>query len=139
MSATMDALVRVPLFRNLNGRSLARLEKFVRSRTFEPGDTVFAEGEEGVGFFLITAGRVELTRSGTALSQLGPGEFFGEMALLDGRRRSATVTATEPTETLALMRQDFLAELRQNPDLAIEMLEVLSQRVRELDKRVADD
>ena len=137
MSETTEALANVPLFKSLNQRSLSRLEKFVRERHFAPGDTVFAEGEEGVGFFLITKGRVEATRAGTKLSELGAGDFFGEMALLDGHRRSATVKALEPTDTLALMRADFIAELKQSPDIAIEMLEVLSRRVRDLDERLS--
>lgn len=137
MSATLDALANVPLFKNLNRRSLSRLEKFVRERHFEPGSTVFEEGDEGVGFYLITKGRVEATRAGTKLNELGAGDFFGEMALLDGHRRSATVKALEPTDTLALMRADFIAEVKNSPDIAIEMLEVLSRRVRDLDERLS--
>ncbi|MGE5595440.1 MAG: cyclic nucleotide-binding domain-containing protein, partial [Hyphomicrobiales bacterium] len=101
MSATTDALARVPLFRDLNKRQLERIEKFARPRSFEAGDTIFSEGEEGVGFFLITRGKVEATRGGTTLATLGAGDFFGEMALIDGFRRSATVKAAEPTECLA--------------------------------------
>ncbi|MCC7364623.1 MAG: cyclic nucleotide-binding domain-containing protein [Dehalococcoidia bacterium] len=137
MTATMDALSKVPLFKDLPHKSLERIEKFARNRHFEAGDTVFAEGEEGVGFFLITSGKVEASRGGTKLNDLGGGEFFGEMALIDGHRRSATVKAVEPTDCLALMRSDFLAELRNNPDLAVEMLNVMSQRVRELDQRLS--
>ena len=137
MSATLDALARVPLFKDLPQKSLERLEKFARSRHFEAGDTVFSEAEEGVGFFLITKGKVEATRGGTLLNNLSAGEFFGEMALIDGHRRSATVKAVEPTDCLALMRSDFLAELRNNSDLALEMLQVLSQRIRELDEKLS--
>lgn len=137
MSATTDALARVPLFKDLNKKSLERIERFARQREFEPGDTVFVEGEEGVGFFLITSGRVEATRAGTKLAELGPDDFFGEMALIDGHRRSATVKAIDKTSCLALMRADFLAELRNNNDLALEMLHVMSQRVRELDERLS--
>jgi CRP-like cAMP-binding protein len=62
--------------------------------------------------------------------KLGPGEFFGEMALLDGRPRSASVTATEETQCLVLHRWDFLRELRKNPEIGIAMLSVLSGRIR---------
>ncbi|MCK9517827.1 MAG: cyclic nucleotide-binding domain-containing protein [Dehalococcoidia bacterium] len=137
MSATADALARVPLFKDLNRKSLARIERFARERHFEPGDTVFVEGDEGVGFFLITNGKVEATHAGTKLAELGPDDFFGEMALIDGNRRSATVKAVEPTDCLALMRADFIAELRNNSDLALEMLQVMSSRIRELDERIS--
>lgn len=137
MTATMDALAKVPLFKDLNQKSLERIEKFARPRHFEAGDNIFSEGDEGVGFYLITSGKVEATRSGTVLNRLGAGEFFGEMALLDGYRRSATVKAVEPTDCLALMRSDFLAEIRNNVDLALEMLQVLSRRVRELDEKLS--
>lgn len=95
------------------------------------------EGDEGVGFFLIMSGKVQVKRGNTTLATLGPGDFFGEMALLDNYRRSATVTATEPTETIALLRSDFIAELRSNADLSESLLKFMSRRVRELDDRVA--
>ncbi len=137
MSAIADALARVPLFERLNGKQLDRIAKFARERHLAPGDVVFREGEEGVGFYLITKGKVEASRGGTKLAELGPGDFFGEMALIDGHRRSATVKAVDKTDCLTLMRSDFLAELRNNSDLALEMLEVMSQRVRELDERLS--
>jgi CRP/FNR family transcriptional regulator len=137
MSSTMDALARVPLFQDLPRKSLERIEKFARPRSFEAGDTIFKEGEEGVGFFLITDGAVDVVRNGSAIASLGPGGFFGEMALIDNHRRSATVKATAPTSCLALMRSDFLAELRSNNDLALELLTVMSRRVRELDERLS--
>ncbi|MCC6381526.1 MAG: cyclic nucleotide-binding domain-containing protein [Dehalococcoidia bacterium] len=137
MSTTTEALARVPLFRDLPRKSLERLEKFVRPRNFRAGDVIFREGEEGVGFFLITDGKVEVSRGGVSIASLGPDEFFGEMALLDNHRRSATVTAVSDTQCLAIMRADFLAELRNGPDLAIELLAVMSRRVRELDERLS--
>lgn len=137
MSATIDALQSVPLFQDLPRKSLERIEKFARPRHFQAGDVIFREGEEGVGFFLVVNGKVEITRAGTPIAEVGDGGFFGEMALLDNHRRVATVKATAPTECLALMRSDFLAELRNNPDLAVEMLGVMSRRIRELDERLA--
>jgi CRP-like cAMP-binding protein len=132
-----ESLKNVPLFQDLPKKSIDRLAKFVRPRAFRAGDTIFKEGEEGVGFFLITEGKVEVSRGGAALATIGTGGFFGEMALLDNHRRSATVKAASDTNCFAIMRSDFLAELRNNPDLAVEMLGVLSRRVRELDEKLS--
>jgi CRP/FNR family transcriptional regulator, cyclic AMP receptor protein len=136
MSAIRDQLAAVPLFESLNSKSLDRLEKIARTREFKPGDVIVKEGDEGVGFFLITSGKVDLTRGDTAIATLKQGQFFGEMALLDNHRRSATVTAVEPTTTIAMLRSDFVAELRANNDLALEMLSEMSRRVREADERL---
>ncbi len=139
MSSTMDALVHVPMFRDLNKKALERLDRIARQRTFNTGDVIVKEGDEGVGFFLIASGKVAITKDGHELGTLGVNEFFGEMALLDNYRRSATVTATEPTKCLALLRSDFIAELRSNADLGVEMLVLMSRRVRDADERLAHD
>ena len=139
MSSTMDALVQVPMFRDLNKKALERLERIARQRSLSAGDVIVKEDDEGVGFFLITSGKVTVTRDGRDLNSLGQGEFFGEMALLDNYRRSATVTATEATKCLALLRSDFIAELRSNADLAVEMLVLMSRRLRDADERLAHD
>lgn len=137
MTATMDALAVVPIFKDLPKKSLERLEKFARQRSFQAGDVIFKEGEEGVGFFMVSKGTVAVIRGGTEIAKITEGGFFGEMALLDNHRRSATVRADTPVECIALMRSDFLAELRNNSDLAVEMLAVLSARVRELDEKLS--
>jgi CRP-like cAMP-binding protein len=137
MAATPESLTNVPLFRDLPRKSLERIARALRTRTFKSGDTIFKEGEEGVGFFMVGKGRVEASRGGTQLAVIGAGGFFGEMALIDNHRRSATMKALEDTECYALMRADFLSEVRENPDLAIEMLQILSRRVRDLDERIS--
>jgi len=139
MASTTEALLKVPLFRDLNKKALSRLEKIARERAFGAGDVIVKEGDEGVGFFLITSGQVAVTKDHTELSRLGAGDFFGEMALLDNFRRSATVQALEPTKTLAMLRSDFISELRENADLAVEMLALMSRRVREADERLVHD
>ncbi|MEO6923295.1 MAG: cyclic nucleotide-binding domain-containing protein [Bryocella sp.] len=138
MPGTLEALSQVPMFSQLPRRALERLERITRQRGFQPGETIVKEGDEGVGFFMITSGKVDVTRGGKALNTLGAGEFFGEMALLDNHRRSATVVAVEQTECLVMLRSDFIAELQSNADLAIDMLGILSRRVRDLDERLAE-
>jgi CRP-like cAMP-binding protein len=135
--STEDVLANVPIFKTLGRKSLARIGAHARRRFFRAGDVIVREGEEGVGFFMISDGSVSVTRATTELARLGPGDFFGEMALLDNHRRSATVKALADTECLAIMRSDFLAEVRNNPDLAVEILSQLSQRVRALDEKLA--
>lgn len=134
--ATAEALARVPLFKDLKRSALERLERVARERQFKAGDTIVSQGDEGVGFFLISSGRVDVTRDGTHLASLGAGDFFGEQALLDNYRRSATVKASEDTATVAVMRSDFLAEVRASPDLAIELLAAMSRRLREVEDRL---
>ncbi|MCE7927964.1 MAG: cyclic nucleotide-binding domain-containing protein [Dehalococcoidia bacterium] len=138
MSTTMESLARVPLFQGLDRKAMERVERTARPRSFKAGDAIVKEGEEGVGFYLITSGKVAVTRGGAQLNTLGAGDFFGEMALLDNHRRSATVTATEGTDCIVLHRADFVAELRANPDLAVHLLASMSRRLRELDEKLGD-
>ena len=133
-------LASVPLFANLPKETLDRLGRIVVERQFPAGAEIVKEGEVGAGFFLIKDGQVEVL-SGPSQSSRGTfkkGEYFGDMALLDGRPRSASVRALEPTTCLVMTRWDFMAEVRQNPDLALELLEEMSRRVRALEQRLAD-
>lgn len=136
MAALADSLAKVPLFKDLDKNALNRLERVMRERTFKAGDTIVSQGDEGVGFYLITDGEVEVTRDGTKLATLSADDWFGEQALLDNYRRSATVKAVADTSTLAVMRSDFVAELRNNPDLAVEVLAVMSRRLREVEDKL---
>lgn len=128
-----DTLAAIPLFSELQRSDLSRLGKLATPRTFAAGDTIVSEGESAVAFYVIVGGKVEITKGGQKLNEVGPGQFFGEMALLDGFPRVATVKAIEDTEVLMLTRWDFTAELRSNPNIAIAMLPVLSKRIRELE------
>jgi CRP-like cAMP-binding protein len=123
--------MNVPIFKDLPARSLESIARSMRERTYEPGAVIVRQGDPGLGFFLITDGRVEVSHEGHTIRELGPGEFFGEMALMEERPRSATVTARDRTKCLQLVRWDFRALLKENPDLAVRMLEVVVQRLRE--------
>ncbi len=138
MSAVQDALARVAMFRDLNKKQLGRLERITRERTFKAGGTIIKEGDEGVGFYLLMSGSVDVTRGGSQLATLGAGDSFGEMALLDNYRRSATVVAKDDVAALVMLRSDFMAELRNNADLAVEMLVLMSRRLREADEAIAN-
>jgi CRP-like cAMP-binding protein len=142
MTATPSKLAGVPLFRDFQPRELERLERLARPRSFGAGEVIIQEGKLGVAFYVVTSGRVRITqRSGEdeerELRVLGPGGSFGEMGLFSERPRSATVTAVEPAECLALFRLEFLDQLRDHPDLAIKLLDVLSQRLIDAERRLA--
>lgn len=139
MSDRDQLLASVPLFADLPKKTLDRLGRIMTERTFPAGTDIVNEGELGAGFFLITDGAVEVVgKDGQHLSNQKKGDYFGDMALLDGRPRSATVRTTEPTTCLVMSRWDFMAEVRQNPDIALELLAEMSQRVRAAEARLAD-
>lgn len=130
-AATLAYLKKVPIFRPLPARELEFIARSVKERVYEPGAVIVKQGEPGLGFFLIAEGRVEVAHDKHKIRDMGPGEFFGEMALMEERIRTATVTAKERTTCLQLVRWDFRALLKENPDLAVRMLEVVVQRLRE--------
>jgi CRP-like cAMP-binding protein len=129
--SVMSYLMNVPIFKDLPAGSLESVARSVRERVYEPGAVIVRQGDPGVGFFLITEGLVEVTHDDHHVRNMGPGEFFGEMALIEERPRSATVAARERTRCLQLVRWDFRALLRENPEMAVRMLEVVVQRLRE--------
>jgi len=139
---TEDTLAQVPLFSQISRRDLKRLARGTVRRQFDKGSVIVKEGDQAVAFYLISSGRAEVVKGAEGskprvLSTLGPGDFFGEMALLDGYLRSASVRALEDTECLVLSRWDFLAEVRSGPSIAIQMLPVLSRRLREVESQPA--
>ncbi len=137
-AATLAYLKKVPIFSKLPARELEFVARSVKERVYEPGTVIVKQGEPGVGFFLIAEGRVEVARDKHKIRDMGAGEFFGEMALMEERIRTATVTAAERTRCLQLVRWDFRALLKENPDLAVKMLEVVVQRMREQPPHDAD-
>jgi len=139
-------LRRAPIFAELDDRDIEALAKLARVAVFPEGDEIIQEGadfdEEADGIFVIVSGAVEVRTNadapggGTLLMTLGQGEFFGEMALLDGKPRSASIIASEESQCLVLGRWDFLRELRRSPEIAVKMLAVLSGRLRVMNEAV---
>ncbi|HEY7801538.1 MAG TPA: cyclic nucleotide-binding domain-containing protein [Dehalococcoidia bacterium] len=136
-----EALAAVPLFSQFSRKDLSRLNRAVVERSYKKGDTIVKEGEQAVAFFVIVKGKVEVSHTtgsrASKLNDLGPGEAFGEMSLLDGGPRAATVKALDETTCLVLSRWDFVAELRTNPHIAVAMLPILSRRLREVETKLA--
>jgi CRP/FNR family transcriptional regulator, cyclic AMP receptor protein len=135
-----EQLAQVPLFSQFSRKDLSRLGRAVVERKYKKGDVVVKEGEQAVAFFIVTKGKLEVTKGTGAkkakLNDLGTGSVFGEMALLDGGSRVATVQALEESECLVLSRWDFVAELRTNPQMAVAMLPILGKRLREVEERL---
>ena len=126
----VDALKRVPLLAGLERKHLERLARSVRERTFAEGDAITREGEEGVGFFVIVEGSASVNVHGELKAALGPGDAFGEMALLDQGPRSATVVAATDVRCLALSAWEFRPFLEEHPSVAWSLLVTLAKRLR---------
>jgi len=135
-------LKKVPIFSELAPRDLDRLAAIVVPRQAKRGEVIIREGDQAAGVFIIVSGKVEVVRgqgrNEQVLATLGPGDFFGEMALFEGFPRNATVRALEDTECLALTRWDFLAELKNHPEIAVAMLQVLVRRLRAVEARLTE-
>jgi len=128
-------LAHVPLFAALNERELRRVATVCRRRVYQPATPLVWQGTPGAAFFIIESGKVRILQHRQdgdvhALAVLGPGDTFGEMALLDEMPRSATALAVEPTTALALPAWEFRAMLREEPDISLKLLAVLSARLR---------
>jgi CRP/FNR family transcriptional regulator/CRP/FNR family cyclic AMP-dependent transcriptional regulator len=127
-----EVLRALPLFANLSGRHVRQVAKLAEFVEFAPGDFIVQAGEPGYGFYLILSGRAKVLGRPRARN-LEPGDFFGEMALIDGEPRSATVTATTDVHAMMLPRRPFLRVLQQEPRIALTLLAELASRVRRLE------
>ena len=129
---TTQLLGRTRLFSGVDAAGLERVAARVTELDV-PADRVIArQGEIGTGFFVIVSGGVRVVRDGEVVAALGPGEFFGELSVLDGRPRVAQVVSTEPTTCLALASWDFEAVVGEQPSVALAILRELAGRLREL-------
>ncbi len=117
-----DVIQKMPLFSRLQERELLRIMQVAEVIAFEPDQNVVVEGERGDELFIILSGLVRVFRGGAVLTEFGPGEHFGEMALIRAMPRSATITAVEPSELIAIRRADFFEILRKEHELAVKLL-----------------
>ncbi len=136
----INLLESVPLFAGLPKDTLERLDAGLVERRFPAGADIVTEDKGGVAFFVIVDGRAEVRHGegATPVRALKRGDCFGEIAVIDGRARSATVRAAVPTTCLALTSWDFMAEVRSNIDLAVHLLKGMTARVRDLEARLAE-
>ncbi len=131
-----EFLTRVPIFANCSPAEIAAIDDVAQESFFQPGQIIVTQGTPGQAFYLVLSGRVEILRDGVSLGAFGPGDFFGEMSLLDQAPRSATIRALDATGCLMLSSWDFKALLERHPSIAIKLLEVLSRRLRVADERI---
>jgi len=130
MDRRAQLLSGVALFDGIGPDGLAMVAERAIEVEFATGRTIVRQGEVGTGFFLITEGRTRVVRDGETIAELGPGDFFGELSLLDGEPRIATVVAEVPTTCLAIASWEFEALLESQPRLAIAILRGVARRLR---------
>ncbi len=138
-----DFLTRVPIFSKLAGDELDALLALTKTRSLAARQEVFHKGDEGDQVFVILRGRLKVLSTSedggeVVFGIVDPGEVVGELALLSGGCRTATLTAIEPCELLVIDRRDFLPFLRSHPEVAAKLLEVLAERLRRVDELVED-
>ena len=131
-----EFLARVPIFSACTADEVSAIAGVAQEGFFQSGHVIVTQGTPGQAFYMITAGRVEILRDGVSLGAFGPGDFFGEMSLLDQAPRSATIRAIDQVSCLMLSSWDFKALLERHPSIAVKLLEVLSRRLRVADERI---
>ena len=135
---TLEALRSVPLFASLDDEAAGALRNLLEVRTGAAGSVLFRAGDRGDRMYFIEGGRVRIhirdaDGDDVTLAELARGDFFGEMSILDGQPRSAQATVTEDARLAVLSREDFLAFVRRNPDVALKMMSAITHRLRRTD------
>jgi CRP/FNR family transcriptional regulator, cyclic AMP receptor protein len=130
MTATIEDLSSVPLFAGLSDTELGHVLEITKEVRFASGTPVVETDKSGVGFHLITRGNADVYVGDDKVSTFGPGDYFGEMSMLDGKPRSATVVANGDLTTLSIPSWDFEQLLGRNPSIMRALLNVLSERIR---------
>jgi CRP-like cAMP-binding protein len=127
-----ELLIGTPLLAGVDPEGIAMIAARMVEVDFAKDHVIARQGEVGTGFFLVATGSVRVVRDGKTIAHIGPGDFFGELSVLDGRPRVAQVVADEPTTCLALATWDFEAVVREQPAVALAILRGLAGRLREL-------
>lgn len=133
----MDLLGGVELFKGLSKADLRRIYAECKEMAFEPGTEVIAQDRAGGRLFIVVEGEAVVSVNGRRRNTFGPGDYFGEMAVIDGEPRSATVTAKTPLRTLTLASFHFRPLIRQHPAIAEGLLKTLSRRLREANRALS--
>lgn len=141
--ALTDALSRVWIFQGLSEEEVARLSALAQTKVYKARETIVEKGAPASEFFVLLRGRAKVAAPGldgshTAINVMGPGEVFGEIAILDGQPRSATVSTLEQCELAVVSKAAFNDLLAASPSIAVKLLNVLARRVRELTTRIED-
>ena len=126
----IDRLAKVPLFARLGKKELQFLASEVEEVDLKPGQTLITEGKPTDAFYILTSGNVEVTRQGKPPLRLGPGEFFGEIGMLDNGPATATVTTDGSCEALVLSHAQFRDAIKGNQQLALQVIAAMAERLR---------
>jgi CRP/FNR family transcriptional regulator, cyclic AMP receptor protein len=130
MSSMVDSLRAVPLFADLNRRDVKQLAASMREVSFEAGREVVGEGNSAIGFFVILEGKARVHQGNQDRAVLTTGDYFGEMALIDGEERSASVHAETPLRCATMMSPTFRLFVKEHPDVTWALLTAMVKRVR---------
>lgn len=131
----LEMLGRIPLFRGCSKDELKHIDKAATQVEYPVGHVLCTEGAVGRELIMIIEGEAEVERGGNVVTTVGPGDFIGEMSLLDGGPRSATVTTTSAVDALVLSTREFWQVLDEVPALAHRLLRTLAERLRAMDER----
>jgi CRP/FNR family cyclic AMP-dependent transcriptional regulator len=135
MAAVEETLGRVPLFSGVKEKDLKKLGKRMQERSFSEGEVVTTQGESGLGFFVIEDGNAAVSRNDEVVRNLGAGDYFGEVALIDSGPRSATVVATSDLRCRGMTAWEFKPFVEEHPDVAWALLQTLVGRLREAEAK----
>ena len=130
MPVSADLLRLVPLFRGMTDRSFDAIANLASETTYAAGDELVRQGTPGREFIIIVSGRARVERDGKHIRELGPVDFLGEISLVDGSPRTATVTALDPIHAVTVQREGFLDLIDRIPVFRLEVLNALTQRIR---------
>jgi CRP/FNR family transcriptional regulator, cyclic AMP receptor protein len=128
----LELIRRVPLFEHCSRRDLEKISQLADEVDVPAGKVLIREGATGQEFFIVLEGSLRVEQNGTQIGRMEPGDFFGEIALVDGGPRTATVVAEVPSRLLVLGHREFHSLLEQNPGIQIQVLQALAKRVRTL-------
>jgi CRP/FNR family transcriptional regulator, cyclic AMP receptor protein len=131
------ALERVPLFEGLSKAQMRKIGDLADEVRYMESASIVKEGAPADSFYVIVEGQAKVQRNGRTLAKLVPGDFFGEISLLDGGARTATVTSETPMALLELRQRPFRTMLQRQPDVALKMMKGLAQRLREMERPLA--
>ena len=132
-----DLLGQVPLFEGLSRRHLKKLAEHADEISFREKETIVEEDQPGGSFFAIVEGEVKVRQGGRVIATAGPGEFFGEISLLDGGPRTATVVADTPVVAIRLFKSSFDRVVKEEPQVAGKILTVVARRLREAERTIS--
>ena len=130
---TVELLRKVNLFDGLAANELERVAEVCKRAEFPEGANIVTQGERSARLYVMTAGTADVCVHGKKVSEIGPGDYFGEIAVIDGQPRAASVTATSPVSALSLANFNVKALLRSMPDIGLKMLQTACARIRRLE------